>query len=104
MFIAFIATVVGFVIPEIVDSISSLILALPMYSEKITAFAITTLDNNEGLRDLLINQTDTIISYLEDIMTKAGPLISSFASGFTRTKSTTIAIAYITAVKTNISP
>ena len=81
LFIAFIATVVGFVIPEIVDSISSLILALPMYSEKITAFAITTLDNNEGLRDLLINQTDTIISYLEDIMTKAGPLISSFASG-----------------------
>ena len=81
LFLAFIATVVGFVIPEIIESVSSLVLALPTYAQSITLWTQNTLANNEALRDFLIAETDTIVSYIQDIAGKAGPFISSLANG-----------------------
>lgn len=80
-FLALISALVYFVVPEIVESISSLIVQLPLYGQKVTAWARTTLDNNPTLRDALISQTDNIFGYAESFVGKAGPLLTSLASG-----------------------
>ena len=81
LFLAIISALVYFVVPEIVESVSSLITQLPVYGQRITAWARTTLDNNPSFRDMLISQTDNIIGYAENFVGKAGPLITSLASG-----------------------
>lgn len=81
LFLAIISLLVYFVVPELVESVKSLYEQIPLYGTKITAWARTTLDNNPSLRDALISQTDNLTKYAESFVGKAGPLLSSLASG-----------------------
>ncbi|MGN0660382.1 MAG: AI-2E family transporter [Oscillospiraceae bacterium] len=67
VFIGIIAGLLSFVIPEIIDSVSSLAVNIPQYAGKIKHWIEVRLAENEAMLDYFTKQIDQITSYLSNI-------------------------------------
>lgn len=81
LFFAVLATILAFIIPEIIDSVVKLYESIPTYATQVTEWGQKTFANNPKVRDFVISQLDKILGYLENLTSYAVPVLSKLTNG-----------------------